>query len=48
MAYKEAGLEKFAGIIEAVKEMGATIESEAKMMGNRIIAILAPGAKKKS
>ncbi len=45
MAYKEAGMEKFKGIIEIVLEMGAQVESEPKMMGNRIIAIVAPSAK---
>lgn len=41
MAYKDAGMEKFKGIIETIVQMGATIESEPKLMGNRIIAILA-------
>jgi translation initiation factor IF-3 len=42
MAYREAGLEKFRGIIENVVEIGAVVESEPKMMGNRIIGIIAP------
>lgn len=42
MAYREAGLEKFRGIIENVVEIGAVVESEPKMMGNRIIGIVAP------
>ena len=41
MAYKDAGMEKFKGIIETIVQMGAAIESEPKLMGNRIIAILA-------
>ncbi|MCB9061820.1 MAG: translation initiation factor IF-3 [Halobacteriovoraceae bacterium] len=47
MAYKDIGRDKFTGIIEKVIEMGAIIESEMKMMGNRIIAILAPSKKQK-
>ena len=46
MAYKEAGKEKFDNILEGVVEYGALIESPAKMMGNRIITILAPTKKK--
>lgn len=45
MAYREAGFEKFKGILEQVKEMGAIVESEPKMMGNRIITIVAPDKK---
>lgn len=41
MSYRDAGMEKFKGIIAQILEMGATIESDPKMMGNRIIAILA-------
>ncbi len=41
MSYKDAGMEKFKGIIEQIVAMGAVVESEPKMMGNRIIAILA-------
>jgi translation initiation factor IF-3 len=41
MAYKDAGMEKFKAIIAQVEAMGAVIESDPKMMGNRIIAILA-------
>lgn len=47
MAYKEAGMEKFRGIINTVESLGAAIESEPKLMGNRIITILAPTKKKK-
>lgn len=42
MAYRDAGMEKFLSIIESVKEFGSQVEAEPKMMGNRIIAILAP------
>lgn len=42
MAYREAGLLKFKGILENVVSIGAVIESEPKMMGNRIIGIMAP------
>ena len=45
MAYRDAGLEKFKGILEGVCEFGAVVESPAKMMGNRIITILAPDKK---
>ncbi len=45
MAYRDAGMEKFKAIIEGVVEYGAQIESEPKMMGNRIITILAPDKK---
>lgn len=46
MAYRDAGMEKFQGIIKRVEEFGAQVESPAKMMGNRIITILAPVKKK--
>jgi len=41
MSYRDAGMEKFKTIIAQITEMGATIEAEPKLMGNRIIAILA-------
>ena len=41
MSYRDAGMEKFKGIIAQIVEMGALVEAEPKMMGNRIIAILA-------
>jgi translation initiation factor IF-3 len=41
MAYKDAGMEKFRTIVEQVIQMGAQLEAEPKLMGNRIIAILA-------
>lgn len=48
MAYREAGLEKFRNILLTVEGYGATIESEPKFMGNRIITIMAPTERKKS
>lgn len=45
MAYKEAGMEKFRSIIKTVEEYGATVESEPKFMGNRVITIVAPDKK---
>ena len=41
MSYRDAGMEKFKAIIAQIEAMGAIVESEPKMMGNRIIAILA-------
>ena len=41
MSYRDAGMEKFKAIMAQITEMGATVEAEPKMMGNRIIAILA-------
>jgi translation initiation factor IF-3 len=46
MAHKEIGLGKFDEIVKQVLEKGAVIESPAKMMGNRVIAMVAPGKKK--
>jgi translation initiation factor IF-3 len=46
MAYREAGLEKFKSIVEQVEQMGSQVESPVKMMGNRIITIVAPTKKK--
>ena len=48
MAYRDAGKEKFENIIAGVCEHGAIIESPIKMMGNRIITILAPSKKKEA
>lgn len=45
MAYRDAGLEKFKGILDGICTYGATIESPAKLMGNRIITILSPDKK---
>lgn len=41
MSYRDAGMEKFKGIIAQIVEFGAVVESEPKLMGNRIITILA-------
>lgn len=46
MAHKEIGLSKFDEIVKAVLEKGAIIEAPAKFMGNRVIAMVAPGKKK--
>jgi translation initiation factor IF-3 len=46
MAHKEIGLGKFDEIMKLVIEKGAVVESPAKMMGNRCIAMVAPGKKK--
>lgn len=46
MAHKEIGLSKFDDIMKLVLEMGAVVESPLKMMGNRAIAMVAPGKKK--
>ncbi len=43
MAHKELGLAKFDEIMKAILEKGAVVESPAKMMGNRCIAMVAPG-----
>ena len=48
MAYRDAGLAKFKTIIQTVEELGSIIESEPKLMGNRIITIVAPSKKKKA
>ena len=48
MAYRDAGLEKFRGIISTVEELGSIVESNPKIMGNRIITIVAPSKKKKA
>ena len=45
MAYREAGMEKFKGIIEMVVKLGAIVESAPKSMGNRFICIMAPDKK---
>jgi translation initiation factor IF-3 len=46
MAYRDAGMEKFKGIMAMVVEMGAIVDSNPKMMGNRIITIVAASQKK--
>jgi translation initiation factor IF-3 len=48
MAHKELGFDKFNSIITMIKEAsGATVESEPKLMGNRITAMVAPTKKTK-
>jgi len=46
MAHKDLGLAKFDDIVRQILEKGAVIESPSKMMGNRVIAMVAPGKKK--
>lgn len=46
MAHKEIGLAKFDEIVKQVLDSGAVIESPTKMMGNRVIAMVAPSKKK--
>ena len=45
MAYQQAGMEKFKGIIASVVEFGGVVESEPKLMGNRIICMIAAAKK---
>lgn len=45
IAYAEMGMNKFKEIIAATIELGAVVESDPKMMGNRIICLIAPGKK---
>lgn len=47
MAHKEIGLAKFDEIMKQLIEKGAVVESPSKMMGNRVIAMVAPGKKGK-
>ena len=46
MAHKEIGLAKFDEIMRQIIEKGAVVEAPSKMMGNRVIAMVAPGKKK--
>jgi len=46
MAHKEIGLAKFDEIVKSVVDKGAVIEAPSKFMGNRVIAMVAPGKKK--
>lgn len=46
IAYSEAGMARFKDIINKICEMGAAVESDPKMMGNRIIALVSPTKKK--
>jgi len=45
MAYRDAGLEKFKGMLEHIATFGAVIESDPKIMGNRIITLMSPDKK---
>lgn len=47
MAHKDLGLEKFNSIIAMiVEDTGALVEASPKLMGSRVIAMLAPQKKK--
>ena len=48
MAYRDSGMAKFREILKTVEELGSLIESNPKMMGNRIITIVAPSKKAKT
>ncbi len=45
MAYKDVGKAKFNAILKQVEDLGAVKEADPKMMGNRIIVIMAPDKK---
>lgn len=45
MNYKDKGMEKFNAVVNTIIEMGAAVEAEPKLMGNRVIAILMPAKK---
>ena len=47
MAHKDLGMGKFNEILrQVVEKSGAMVEAEPKLMGNRVIAMVAPGKKK--
>lgn len=46
MAYVEAGMEKFQGIMKLILEHGAIIEAPPQLLGKRISALLASSKKK--
>lgn len=47
MAHKDLGLAKFTEILKyLVETKSAVVEAEPKFMGNRVIAMVAPGKKK--
>lgn len=48
MAYRDSGMAKFREILKTVEQLGSQIESNPKMMGNRIITIVAPSKKAKT
>jgi len=45
MAYRDLGLKKFKDILAKVEALGSVVEAMPKMMGNRIITIVAPDKK---
>ncbi len=45
MAHKDIGFTRFREIVDLVCEQGAIVESPPKMMGNRIIVMVAPKKK---
>lgn len=45
MAHQEIGMEKFKSIVNEVVQYGASVESEIKQMGNRIITMVSPAKK---
>ncbi len=45
MAHKDIGLDKFANILKSILELGAIIEAEPKLMGNKMIGMVAPDKK---
>lgn len=45
LAYKQAGMDKFNGIIELAIAEGGVLEAAPKMMGSRIIAMMAASKK---
>jgi translation initiation factor IF-3 len=47
MAHKDLGMGKFNEILrQVVEKSGALVEADPKLMGNRVIAMVAPGKKK--
>ena len=44
-SFKDQGLEKFASIMKVLEDFGATIEAPAKLVGNRITAVVASNKK---
>lgn len=46
MSFATVGMEKFRAILAEIVEHGSVVESEPKMMGNRIISMVSPSRKK--
>lgn len=46
IAYAETGMARFKEILAQIIELGAVVEADPKMMGNRIIALVSPSKKK--